>query len=86
VAINELLPVPEGVTEHHPWSLLAVHDELVETVKLVLPEGEVTFWFEGVIARVGALPVWVTNTTTGDKPATETVMLATLVVTDVFSV
>ena len=72
------LPVPEGVTVHHVWSLTTVQAEFDVTVKGVLPAGVAgTFWFAGVTVRVGVtVPACVTVTTTGARPVTVTVTLA----------
>ena len=37
------LPVPEGVTLHHGWSLVVVHATLEITSKLIVPEDDETF-------------------------------------------
>ena len=59
------LPVPDGVTVHQVWLLVAVHAEVVVTVNGVVPAGVVTFWFGGVTDRVGpeAVPVIETSST-----------------------
>jgi hypothetical protein len=52
-------PVPEGVTVHHVWSLVAVHAELEVTVNEVELAAGDTFRFDGVTDKVGetVLPV-----------------------------
>jgi hypothetical protein len=56
------------------------------TVKVVDPAGVAgTFWLGGVTLRVGEDAAWVTVTTTGVKPATVVVMLATLEVDNVLT-
>lgn len=41
----EIVPLylPEGVTVHHVWLLVEIHDILEVTVKPVVPEDDVTF-------------------------------------------
>ncbi len=41
------LPVPDGVTVHQAWSLDEVHAILDATSKLVVPEADGTFLFNG---------------------------------------
>ena len=56
-------PVPEGVTVHHVWLLVTVHEALDVTVKVVEPAGVAgTFWFAGVTVSVGPDAVPVTDT------------------------
>jgi hypothetical protein len=72
---------------HHGASETEVQVEaVVVTVKLVVPAGGVTFWFEGERVKEGAVPAWVTVTTTGVSPTTVTVTFATRGVVSVFSV
>ena len=54
------------------------------TLKVVTPAGEVTFWFGGVTERVGDDPACETVTTTGETPATVTVIFATRDESNVF--
>ena len=70
------VPLPEGVTVHHVWSLVAVQLVLEVTEKEVLPKGYVTDCVAGVTESVGA--ACVTVTVTGDAPVAETVTVATL--------
>ncbi len=67
-------PVPEEVTVHQVWSLMAVHNEFEVTVKEVLPAATPTTWFNGLTDNVGA--ACATVTTTGLKPVTVVVMFA----------
>jgi hypothetical protein len=81
------LPVPDGVTVHHVWFDAAVQSALDVTVKFVVPAGVAgTFWFEGVTDSVGVAPAWVTVTVTVGAPDAVTVIVATLLVADVFIV
>lgn len=80
------MPDPEGVTVHHGISDTAFQIEaVVVTVKLVYPAGGVTFWFEGETISEGEVPAWVTVTTTGVRPITVVVILATREVVSVFN-
>jgi len=79
-------PVPPDVTVHHVWSLDTIQEELDVTVKLVVPAGDVTFWFGGTTESVGEVPAWETVTTTGVSPVTVTVILATREETPRFAV
>ena len=56
------LPVPDGVTVHHVWLLVAVHAEFEVTVKGVVPAAAVTFWLDGVTVRLGPPAVPVSDT------------------------
>ena len=74
-------PEPEGVTVHQLELLIAVHPIFEVTVKIVAAAGvEGTFWLGGVTERLGGEAAWVTVTTTGVRPATVTVICATLVI------
>ena len=77
-------PVPEEVTVHHVWLLVAVHAEFEVTEKVVDPAVAVTGRLVGVTDKVGA--AWVTVTTIGARPETVTVILATLCEVVVFCV
>ena len=79
------LPVPAAVTVSQAESLEAVQEELESTVKFVVPGRYPTFWFGGVTDKVGLVPFWVTVTTTGDIPFTVTVILAILLLLEVFT-
>ena len=57
VAVIIPLPVPEGVTVHQAWLLVAAQDMLDKTSKLTAPEEDKTFWFDGVTVNVGVVPV-----------------------------
>lgn len=71
-----LLPVPEGVTVHQLALLAVFQAEFDIRLKLVFPEGAVTFWFAGVTDKVGIMPDCVTVTLTGVRPITVTVTVA----------
>jgi len=87
VAVMVPLPLPEGVTVHHAWSLTTVHEEFEVTVNGVVPAGEAgTFWLDGVTVSVGVAAACVTVTTTGASPDTVVVIFATLEVSNVFTV
>ena len=47
------LPLPDGVTVHHDWLLLAVQLVLDVTVKVVKPAISVTIWLGGVTDNTG---------------------------------
>lgn len=56
-------------------------------MKFVVPAGvDGTFWLAGVTDSVGVAPAWVTVTVTVGAPDAVTVMVATLLVADVFIV
>lgn len=56
-------------------------------MKFVVPAGKAgTFWFGGITVRVGVAPAWVTVTVTFGAPDAVTVIVATLLATDVFIV
>ena len=51
-------------------------EAVVVTVKLVVPAGEVTSWFDGETINDGAVPACVTVTSTDGIPETVTVIVA----------
>ena len=56
VAVIVPLPLPEGVTVHHPASLCAVQLVFEVTVKLVVPAVAATLCEEGETDKVAAVP------------------------------
>ena len=78
-------PDPEdGATVHQVWLLAIVHEQEVVNVKLVVPAEAFTVRTEGFTVKVQGACVTVTNT--GLRPATDTVMVATLVAQVVLAV
>ena len=63
---------------------MTVQEAFEVTVKGVVPAAAVTFWLGGVTESVGVAPAWVTVTTTGVRPTTVTVTLATREVVRIF--
>ena len=54
--------MPEEVTVHQDWLLVAVHAAVVVTANEVVPATGVTAWFEGVTVSVGVDDVPVIET------------------------
>ena len=72
---------------HHDWSETTVQLVFEVTLNVVDPAGDAgTSWFDGVTESEGSAASCVTVTTTGGIPDTVTVILATRLYSEVFSV
>ena len=78
--------MPDVVTVHQVWLLIAVQAQFEVTENVVDPAGAKTFWFDGVTLNVQGAAACVTVTTIGVTPETVTVTFAVLMLVVVFTV
>ena len=79
-------PVPDGVTVHQVWSLVAVQLMFEVTSKVVVPDVDVTSRFEGNTLSVAAPLACVTVTILLLTPEPATVIVAILELVPGFAV